>query len=138
MCHFTLYIVMAAALNTAIISTGDCLIMKRVLAIALILGMAGGCATQQSFKIPSSKTRGEFLLDREVCENFSGYRGGYFDSGPLILLFPFAMSFDLMEGNHQKDFQKCMAERGYECTGRCWDMNTAATNTTRPTSPAEK
>jgi len=89
--------------------------MKRVLAIILIVGLMGGCTTQQSYKIPSGKTRGDFFLDKAVCENFSGYKGGYFDSGPLIILYPFVWAFDLIEGNHLKEFQKCMNERGYQC-----------------------
>ncbi|WP_139198377.1 hypothetical protein [Syntrophus gentianae] len=95
--------------------------MKRVFTLILIFGLLGGCATQQSYEIPPYKTRGDFLLDKEVCENFSEYQGGYFDSGPLIVLFPIVKMVDFIEGNHQKDFQKCMTERGYHCTGGCFD-----------------
>jgi len=99
--------------------------MKRIMAIMLILGIIGGCATQQSYRIPSDKTRADYMLDKAVCENFSGYKGGYVDSGPLIILFPIVKAFDFIEGNHQKDFQKCMTERGYHCTGECWDIQTS-------------
>jgi hypothetical protein len=90
--------------------------MKRLLAMFLIVGIAGCCTTQQSYTIPPSKTRAEFLLDKEVCANLSGYKGGTFDSPPLILLYPFVKISDLIEGNRQNDFQDCMVERGYKRT----------------------
>ncbi len=91
--------------------------MKRLLAITLILGLTLGCAFQQSFTIPDPKTRSDFLLDREVCRNLSGYKAGSFDSGPLLILFPFALGVDRIMGS-EEDFYRCMIERGYKAEGR--------------------
>lgn len=91
--------------------------MKRLSAISLILGLTLGCAFQPSFTIPAPKTRSDFLLDREVCRNLSGCKAGAFDSGPLLILFPFAWGMDWIRGS-EEDFDRCMIERGYQAEDR--------------------
>ncbi len=91
--------------------------MKRLSAISLILGLTLGCAFQPSFTIPVPKTRSDFLLDREVCRNLSGCKSGSFDSGPLLILFPFAWGMDWIRGS-EEDFYRCMIERGYQVEDR--------------------
>ena len=96
--------------------------MNRLLAIILIMGMTIGCATQQRYTIPSPKTQSDFLLDREECSKLSGYQGGHFLFGPLIIIFPVVIVLEIIKVNHQKDFQRCMIERGYKCADGCWDI----------------
>jgi hypothetical protein len=96
--------------------------MKKFLAVILVVAMTMGCVHSQLYTLPSSKTQPDFLMDREVCSNQSGYGGGHFLFGPLIIILPLWYIFYRIEVGHQKDFQKCMIDKGYACSTNCWDL----------------
>lgn len=95
--------------------------MKNIVTVILIIGMITGCATTQRYAIPADKDKVNFLVDKEDCAASSGYSGGSFLIGPLIIIFPVVIVLELIKAKHQKVFERCMIERGYRCTDGCWN-----------------
>lgn len=114
--------------------------MKKLFSIFLITCITIGCAGKQQYNIPHSKTQSDFLLDREICVNQSGYLGGGFMFGPLIIIFPIFIVMEIIKANNQKDFQKCMIAKGYVCAEGCWNLadsqSSPKTNDVNPTDKA--
>jgi hypothetical protein len=94
--------------------------MNRLMVVILAMVMIMGCTTTQRYKIPHQKTKADFLLDREECSGRSGYRGGHFLFGPLIIIFPVMIVLAIIRANNQKTFEICMGEKGYPCVEGCW------------------
>lgn len=98
--------------------------MKKIAMILIISMSMAACAGQQRYTIPTGKTNTDFLEEREVCSAASGYSGGGFLFGPLIIILPIFIVLEIIKGQNQKAFEKCMIERGYTCNEGCWNPKT--------------
>ena len=103
--------------------------MKKIIPLTLLVIMLVGCTAQQRYLIPSNKTQSDFLTDREICYSSSGYTGGHFLIGPIIIIFPVAIVLEIIRMNRQKDFERCMVGKEYKCTEGCWNVTPAENET---------
>ena len=97
--------------------------MKKSCLLLLCLVFLVGCMPKQNYIIPTPKVRGDFLVDREFCEESSGYRGGGWIFGPVIIILPIVLIWWAVKRSEQKDFQKCMESMGYQCQDGCYNLS---------------
>ena len=95
--------------------------MKRILAVIVVIAFLSGCTQTQHYLIPPPKTKPDFLVARQDCEDKSGWSGHVPMIGPLIIIFPIYLALLGVQAHNQQEFQKCLEDAGYPCHDGCWD-----------------
>ena len=95
--------------------------MKKLLVLILAVIFLFGCMPHQNYIMPTSKVKADFMVDREECAEQSGYSGGSFFFGPVILILPIVAIIYFVQRSQQKDFQSCMVNLGYTCKEGCYE-----------------
>jgi len=98
---------------------------KLIIIITLFAFVLVGCASQpikyriENIDRPTYQDQQKYREVKEMCSSETGFSGGTFLFGPLIIILPIWIILMAVESGKRTDFNTCMENNGYKCIENC-------------------